>query len=101
MTSVKPTWATVTQTGFHTPAVPVKDVRIHNQPSALTRPPATASKTAPKDGRLFLRLGKEHARRALSPAGVRDVLAKVLELSPQKIEHVYRVPTGFALRAKN
>ena len=29
ITPVKPTWATVTQTDIHTPAAPVKDVRVH------------------------------------------------------------------------
>lgn len=100
-TLVKPTWTTVTRTGLHTPAAPVKDVRVHNIPPTPTRPPAKAKKTGPKDDRLLLRLGKEHAWRALSPAGVRNATAKLLELPPQNIEHVYRVPTGFALRAKN
>ncbi|CCU74390.1 hypothetical protein BGHDH14_bgh02482 [Blumeria hordei DH14] len=61
VTQVKPTWATVTRTGLHTPAAPVKDVRVHNKPPTQTRPPAKAKKTGPKDDRLFLRLGKEHA----------------------------------------
>ncbi|CCU75383.1 EKA-like protein [Blumeria hordei DH14] len=100
-TQVKPTWATVSRTSLHTPAAPVKDVRVHNKPPTLTGPPAKAKKTGPKDDCLFLRLGKKHAWRALSPAGVRDATAKLLELPPQNIEHVYRVPTGFALRAKN
>ncbi|CCU80384.1 EKA-like protein, partial [Blumeria hordei DH14] len=100
ITSAKPTWATVIRTGLHTPAAPVKDVRVHNKPPTPTRP-TKASKTASKVDRLFLRLGKEHAWRAHSPAGVRDAAAKVLELPPQNIGHVSRVLTGFALRAKN
>ncbi|KAI1005856.1 hypothetical protein K3495_g2363 [Podosphaera aphanis] len=33
--------------------------------------------------------------------GVRDAVAQHLGLSPDTIEHVYRVPTGFALKAKD
>ncbi|CCU76957.1 putative effector related to avrK1 and avra10 (EKA) [Blumeria hordei DH14] len=48
ITSAKPTWATVTPTGLHTPIAPVKDVWVRNKPPTTTRPPAKASKTALK-----------------------------------------------------
>ncbi|CCU82985.1 EKA-like protein [Blumeria hordei DH14] len=39
--------------------------------------------------------------RNLSPAGIREAVAQLTNATQAAIEHVYRVPTGFALRAKN
>ena len=79
----------------------MKDVRVHNKPSVSAKSPTKATTIAAQDDCLFLGLGKDHAWRALSPAGLRDAAAKVLELPPQNIGHTYRIPTGFAHRAKN
>ncbi|KAI1008041.1 hypothetical protein K3495_g198 [Podosphaera aphanis] len=59
------------------------------------------SKWVLQDETLFLRLGKDHDWRKLSPAGVQEAVGQLLSLPLTTIEHIYRVPTGFALRAKD
>ena len=69
-----------------------------------TRPfknPTVSTKPTTKDERLFLRLGNEHPWRKLSPFGVREAMAQILVIPQTNIDHVYRVPTGFAIRAEN
>ncbi|CCU83216.1 EKA-like protein [Blumeria hordei DH14] len=84
VTQAKTTWATVAP-----------------NPAAQVKKQARPVTAKPKDVRLFLRFGEEHAWRALSPAGVRDAVTRLVEVSSSNIEHVYRVPTGFAMKAKN
>nr|ABW72064.1 TE1a [Blumeria hordei] len=73
-------------------------------PKKPTQPTKKSAKTAPSswpDNRLFLRLGSKHQWRNLSPAGIREAVAQLTNSPHAAIEHVYRVPTSFALRAKD
>ena len=97
----KTTWAIVTRGSPQKSIAPVKAVRVVLNPAVQVKTQARPATAKPKDVRLFLRLEKEHAWRALSPAGVRDAVIKLVEVSSSNIEHVYRVPTGFAIKAKN
>ncbi|KAI0995416.1 hypothetical protein K3495_g12763, partial [Podosphaera aphanis] len=107
MTAEPSTWASVTKRGQQKSMAPVSDGHPSLKPIFTSRAPprakAPAKAVSPprQDERLFLRFGKEHDWRQLSPAGVRDAVAQHLGLSPDTIEHVYRVPTGFALKAKD
>ncbi|KAI1004635.1 hypothetical protein K3495_g3576 [Podosphaera aphanis] len=57
-------------------------------------------KKSSSGGRLSLRLDKDHDWRHFSLAGIQEAATKHLGLPPTTIEHVYRVPTGFAIKAK-
>lgn len=99
--TVQKTWATVTKRGQQQTAQPVNFGRTPAKHANL--PKATAKPAAPsrQDERLFLRLGKDHDWRQFSPAGIREAATKHLGLPPTTIGHVYRVPTGFAIKAKD
>ncbi|CCU82619.1 EKA-like protein [Blumeria hordei DH14] len=101
VTQAKTTWATVARGSPQMSIAPAKTVRVAPNPAAQVKKQARPVTAKPKDVRLFLRLGEEHAWRALSPAGVRDAVTRLMEVSSSNIEHVYRVPTGFAMKAKN
>ncbi|CCU76829.1 putative effector protein [Blumeria hordei DH14] len=101
VTQAKSTWATVARGSPQMSIAPAKTVRVAPIPAVQVKKQARPATVKPKDVRLFLRLGEEHAWRALSPAGVRDAVTKLVEVPSSNIEHVYRVPTGFAMKAKN
>ncbi|CCU74722.1 EKA-like protein [Blumeria hordei DH14] len=101
VTQAKKTWATVARGSPQMSIAPAKTVRVAPNPAAQVKKQARPVTAKPKDVRLFLRLGEEHAWRALLPAGVRDAVTRLVEVSSSNIEHVYRVPTGFAMKAKN
>ncbi|CCU75075.1 EKA-like protein [Blumeria hordei DH14] len=98
------TWATVTRAGPQKSGAQAP-ANITSVSAALSarkpeKKPAVAT-TASKDDRIFLRLDANHEWRQLSPAGVREAVAKQTHCSPSDIDQVQRVPTGFAIRAKN
>ncbi|CCU81324.1 EKA-like protein [Blumeria hordei DH14] len=98
---VTSTWATVA--GKRLPNQPAP-VMVSRASQKLTPPTKKLDKTVPSsmsDNRLFLRLNSKHQWRKMSPAGIRDAVAQLTNAPKVDIEHVYRVPTGFALRAKN
>ena len=105
MTAEPKTWASITKIGLPKRSAPVNHDRDPPKQQYTPRaPPRAPAKTAfppRQDERLFLRLGKEHDWRHLSPAGIREAVAQHLGLPCDTIEHVYRVPTGFALKAKD
>ncbi|CCU82233.1 EKA-like protein [Blumeria hordei DH14] len=88
VTHAKTTWATVTRGSSQKSIAPVKAVRVVLSPVVQVKTQARPATAKPKDVRLFLRLEKEHAWRALSPAGVRDAMIKLVEVSSSNIEHV-------------
>ncbi|KAI1002490.1 hypothetical protein K3495_g5711 [Podosphaera aphanis] len=95
------TWATVTRRGQQKSSAPASSGRAPSKQPSTPRAPAKTAAPPRQDERLFLRLGKDHDWRQLSPAGVREAVAQHLGLTSDIIEHVYRVPTGFALKAKD
>ena len=95
------TWATVTRRGQQKSSAPASSGRAPSKQPSTPRDPAKTAAPPRQDERLFLRLGKDHDWRQLSPAGVREAVAQHLGLTSDIIEHVYRVPTGFALKAKD
>lgn len=77
---------------------------VSGAPKKPTPPTRISAKTAPSsspDNRLFIRLNSKHQWRKISPAGIREAVAQLTNAPQAAIEHVYRVPTGFALRAIN
>ncbi|KAI1003192.1 hypothetical protein K3495_g5015 [Podosphaera aphanis] len=82
-------------------SAPASSGRAPSKQPSTPRAPAKTAAPPRQDERLFLRLGKDHDWRQLSPAGVREAVAQHLGLTSDIIEHVYRVPTGFALKAKD
>ncbi|KAI0999805.1 hypothetical protein K3495_g8392 [Podosphaera aphanis] len=101
LTSRLHTQATVTSRGQKQSSAPVN---VGRTPLKLINAPQTPAKLAApstQDKRLFLRLGKDHDWRKPSPDGVREAVGQLLSLPPTTIEHVYRVQTGFAPRAKD
>lgn len=59
----------------------------------------TSSNT--QDQRLFIRLTSNHEWRKLSPAGVREVIVKLLSISPASIGTIKPVRSGFALTPRD
>ncbi|KAI1001736.1 hypothetical protein K3495_g6467 [Podosphaera aphanis] len=99
--AAKATWATVTSRGQKQSSAPVNVGRTPLKQINAPQTPAKLAAPSTQDERLFPRLGKDHDWRKLSSAGVREAVGQLLSLPPTTIEHVYRVPTGFALRAKD
>ncbi|CCU83181.1 EKA-like protein, partial [Blumeria hordei DH14] len=101
---LRSTWATVTRAGHQKSGAqaPANITSVSAAPSARKqeKKPAAAT-TASKDDRLFLRLDANHEWRQLSPAGVREAVAKQTHCTPSDVDQVQRVPTGFAIRAKS
>ncbi|CCU76400.1 EKA-like protein [Blumeria hordei DH14] len=101
---LRSTWATVTRAGHQKSGAqaPANITSISAAPSA--RKPEkklAASTTASKDDRIFLRLDANHEWRQLSPAGVREAVAKQTHCTPADVDQVQRVPTGFAICPKS
>ncbi|CCU82365.1 EKA-like protein [Blumeria hordei DH14] len=101
---LRSTWATITRAGHQKSGsqAPANITSVSAAPSA--RKPekkSAASTTASKDDRIFLRLDANHEWRQLSPAGVREAVAKQTHCTPADVDQVQRVPTGFAIRAKS
>ena len=99
--AAKATWATVTGRGQKQSSTPVNVGRTPLKQINAPQIPAKLVAPSTQDERLFLRLGKDHDWHKLSPTGVREAVGQLLSLPPTTIDHVYRVPTGFALRAKD
>ena len=97
----KSSWATVTKRGQQISSVSANSGRAPSTRPSPHRAPAKTTASPRQDERLFLRLDKDHEWRQLSPAGVREAVAKHLGLLPVIIEHVHRVPSGFGLTAKD
>lgn len=97
----KTTWATITSRGHQKSSMPVHSGRVLNKQPSPQRAPAKTVAPPKQDDRLFLRLAKEHERRLFSPAGIREAAIELLQLPISSIEYVHRVPSGFALRAKD
>ena len=88
------TWAGIARLGLQNDAG-----RINTKMAAV---PQNVQKTRPKveaDDRLFIRLQETHEWRRLSPSGIREAIAMQTKCAPSDVEHVHRVPTGFAIRA--
>ncbi|CCU79600.1 EKA-like protein [Blumeria hordei DH14] len=98
---VTSTWATVARKGLPKQPTPVMISRTPKMPTPPTKKSAKTSPSSTPDNRLFLRLNSKHQWRNLSPAGIREAVAQLTNATQSAIEHVYRVPTGFALRAKD
>ncbi|KAI0991435.1 hypothetical protein K3495_g16752, partial [Podosphaera aphanis] len=97
----KTSWAIITRRGQQKPVTPASSGRAPPKQPHPPRAPAKSAAPSGQDERLFLRLGKQHEWRQFSPAGVREAVAQHLSIPPTTIEHVYRVPSGFALKAKD
>ncbi|KAI0991440.1 hypothetical protein K3495_g16747, partial [Podosphaera aphanis] len=105
MTAEPKTWASITKRAQPKSSAPVNHGRgppkQQHTPRAPPRAPAKMAVPPRQGERLFLRLAKEHDWRQLSPAGIREAVAQHLGLPCDTIGHVYRVPTGFVLKAKD
>ncbi|KAI1007783.1 hypothetical protein K3495_g450 [Podosphaera aphanis] len=105
MTAEPMTWASIIKRGQQKFSASTNHGRAPPKqlysPQAPPRSLAKATVPLRQDERLFLRLGKEHDWRQLSQTGIRESVAQHLGLPSDTIKHVYRVPTGFALKGKD
>ncbi|KHJ35305.1 putative eka-like protein [Erysiphe necator] len=68
-----------------------------NRENNKTKNKKTSQNENKPDDRLFVRLPADHEWRALSPAGLREVIVKRLSVSPASIGLIKPVRSGFAL----
>lgn len=74
---------------------------LHHQNREINKRKKTLENKNRQDDRLFVRLPADHEWRALSPAGLREVIVKRLSVSPASIGLIKPVRSGFALSPCN
>ncbi|POS85556.1 hypothetical protein EPUL_003844 [Erysiphe pulchra] len=96
-------WASVVRKG-QKKARAVQNSNIHVTARNKESPRASHkdnSSTSRSDKRLFVRLPHDHEWRNLSPAGIREVIVKKLQISSSLIGKIKPVHSGFALSPCN